>query len=102
MTALARLAPPSSIFVREDLQRVENRLNLAIFHAQAIPEFGDGLRTFLGLGPRVVLTRLKVDAERLRPDFFLYEDEAQIGWMEVELGDPDLGQLKLLSGQVWR
>jgi hypothetical protein len=78
-----------SHFVHEDLSRAENRINVALFGAQAIPEFWSECRGLLGLTSDAYLERVTLRETPARPDFRIIQNGIGHKWLEVELGDRD-------------
>lgn len=82
----------NDIFVREDIAKPENRINLAIFHLQMIEEFHRWFCTKLGLPKEAVI----YPTENLagdRPDFIIKNGQHTLGYIEVELGGENKTQL---------
>jgi hypothetical protein len=86
-------APPPARFVKEDVNKPENRTNLALFGLMLIP----GIRTWL-------LKRLGLPVDSImyppqnvlggRPDFVVVgPNETVEAWIEVELGGENQAQL---------
>ena len=80
-------------FTAENLVRAENRINLTLFAAQAIPEFWGECCKLLGLPENSWLERVVVEGEPLRPDFLVRQGDREVGWIEVELGGRNEAQL---------
>jgi hypothetical protein len=76
-------------FVREDLLKKENRINVALYGAHAIPEFWEPLCALLGIPPGAWLTRVVIDGTGNRPDFILNAEGRTQGCIEVELSEVD-------------
>ena len=85
--------PVPELFINEDVSKPENRTNLALFGVLLVP----GVRAWL-------LERLALPADSIvyppqnvaggRPDFVVVgPDDTVVGWIEVELGGEDQGQL---------
>ena len=80
------------IFVREDIAKPENRVNLALFHLQMDDVFHKWFCEKLGLPNSAVI----YPTENLsgdRPDFIVKVANKIIGYVEVELGDENKSQL---------
>ena len=88
-------APASDpeLFANEHLGRVENRINVAIFGAQAIPVFWERFCDLLKLDRDVWLERVVIDGTSLRPDFLVRRGDEKLCWIEVELGGRNKDQL---------
>jgi len=93
----ASSARANRLFTREDLLKKENRVNVALFGAQGIPEFWKPLCCLLGIPPYAWLTREVVAGTNNRPDFILNGMGPTKGCIEVELGGPNEQQLRCYS-----
>ena len=88
---MASPAPP--LFVREDIAKPENRLNLALFALFNVRAFRRWFLSRLDLPVGAVIYPPQ-NVNRVRPDFVVVDGEQQVlRWIEVELGPPDEGQL---------
>ena len=82
----------NDIFVNEDISKPENRINLAIFHLQMVPEFHHWFLKKLGITDDVIIYPVK-NVDGSRPDFVIKNLQGiKIGYIEVECGT-DLEQL---------
>lgn len=88
-------------FLNEDLSKPENRINVALYGAQAIPEFWAECREHLGLSEDAVLRRVLLAGEQSRPDFQVIEGGKATRWIEAELGGRNVDQLKRYSKAVF-
>lgn len=82
----------NDIFVREDIAKPENRVNLALFHLQMDDTFHTWFCRKLGIPS----TSIIYPTENLtgdRPDFIIKDDDIIIGYIEVELGNENTAQL---------
>lgn len=82
----------NDVFVREDIAKPENRLNLALFHLQMDDNFHKWFCDKLGLPTTAVI----YPTENLsgdRPDFIVKVANNIIGYIEVELGDENKSQI---------
>lgn len=80
------------IFVREDIAKPENRVNLALFHFQMEDDFH---KWFCGK-LSIPISSIIYPTENLygdRPDFIVKNAGKIIGYIEVELGDENKSQL---------
>ncbi len=80
------------IFVREDIAKPENRVNLALFHLQMDNTFHFWFCEKLGIPASSII----YPTENLsgdRPDFIIKNNDEIIGYIEVELGDENTSQL---------
>ncbi len=82
------------VFFREDIDKQENRINLAIFGLMCAKPFRIWLQKSLGLPANAVIYP-RVNVEGFRPDFAVKDadTEAVLAWIEVECGT-DQGQLE--------
>lgn len=80
------------IFVKEDIAKHENRVNLALFHLQMDEDFHKWFCEKLS----IPISSIIYPTENLsgdRPDFIVKNAERIIGYIEVELGDENKSQL---------
>jgi hypothetical protein len=82
------------IFVREDIAKPENRVNLAIFHLQMIEEFHNWFCSKLHISNDSVIYPTE-NLEGDRPDFIIKEGDHIHGYIEVELGGENKSQLAI-------
>nr|MBK7067913.1 hypothetical protein [Deltaproteobacteria bacterium] len=79
----------ADLFVREDLSKLENRINVALFGLLAVAWFHDWLVAPLGFFAAVVIyptTNVVGDQGSIRPDFVVKHAETEeiLAWIEVE------------------
>lgn len=84
-------------FFNEDLSKPENRINVALYGAQAIPAFWEKCREHLKLADDAVLRRVLLAGRQSRPDFQVIEGGRPTRWIEAELGGRNVDQLKRYS-----
>lgn len=80
------------IFVREDIAKPENRLNLALFHLQ----MDEGFHKWFCEKLKIPVSSIIYPTENLlgdRPDLIVKNADRTIGLIEVELGDENKSQL---------
>jgi hypothetical protein len=80
------------IFVKEDIAKPENRINLALFHIQ----MDEGFHKWFCEELRLPVSAIIYPTENLsgdRPDFIVKDADRIIGYIEVELGDENKSQL---------
>ena len=85
--------PAPDLFVREDVAKPENRVNLALFSLMLVPSFREWFLKRLKLDPqaRVYPPRNQPGG---RPDFVVVApDGSVLAWIEVELGGENSAQL---------
>jgi len=80
------------IFVREDIAKPENRINLAIFHLQMNERFHNWFCGKLSIPASSLIYPTKNLAGD-RPDLVIKNNGALLGYIEVELGDENHSQL---------
>lgn len=80
------------IFVREDIAKPENRINLAIFHLQMNESFHQWFCSKLGIPISSLIYPTK-NLSGDRPDLAVKNDGVLLGYIEVELGDENQPQL---------
>jgi hypothetical protein len=81
-----------NIFVKEDIAKPENRVNLAIFHLQMISEFHNWFCCKLHISKdSVIFPTENLNGDR--PDFIIKEGDHIHGYIEVELGGENISQL---------
>jgi len=86
-------APAPEVFVNEDISKLENRINLALFNLMLIPEIRKWLLSELKLPVDCIVYPPKNNAAG-RPDFVVVDSSDQIaGWIEVEQGGENTQQL---------
>jgi len=86
--------PAPEVFVNEDISKLENRINLALFNLMLIPEIREWLLLELKLPIDSIVYPPKNNAAG-RPDFVVVDSTGQIaGWIEVEQGGENTQQLK--------
>ncbi len=85
---------PDKPFVREQLNRLENRINVTIFGAQAIPAFWRRFCGLMSFDKYTWLNRIVAAGASRRPDFLVMVGDERRYWLEVELGDRDGDQEK--------
>ncbi len=79
----------ADLFVREDLSKLENRINVALFGLLAVARFHEWLVGRLGFFAAVVIyptTNVVGDQGSIRPDFVVKHAETEeiLAWIEVE------------------
>lgn len=90
---MASITPQPQIFIREDLSKPENRVNLAIFNVMAISVIREWFLEALDFPSNSIIYPPK-NVGVIRPDFVVVgPDGTVIGWIEVELGAADKAQL---------
>ncbi len=80
------------IFVREDIAKPENRVNLALFHLQ----MDEGFHKWFCEKLQLPVSAIIYPTENLsgdRPDLIVKDADRTIGYIEVELGDENKSQL---------
>jgi len=80
------------IFVREDIAKPENRVNLALFHLQ----MDEGFHKWFCEELQLPVSAIIYPTENLsgdRPDLIVKDADRTIGYIEVELGDENKSQL---------
>ncbi len=80
------------IFVREDIAKPENRVNLALFHLQ----MDEGFHKWFCEELQLPVSAIIYPTENLsgdRPDLIVKDGDKTIGYIEVELGDENKSQL---------
>jgi hypothetical protein len=87
-------------FVREDLEKPENRVNLALFGCLCIEAFRDRVLEYLDLSRAAVLRRRSFDGTSERPDFEVIMAQKPAAVIEVELGGRNEDQLRRY-GRHW-
>ena len=80
------------IFVREDIAKPENRVNLAIFHLQMDDNFHKWFCNKLNI-PETSTIYPTENLAGDRPDYIIRNGKKTIGYVEVELGDENKSQL---------
>jgi hypothetical protein len=80
------------IFVKEDISKPENRVNLALFHLQADENFHRWFCDKLGIPASSVIYPIR-NSEGNRPDYAVKNNGEIIGYVEVELGDENRSQI---------
>ena len=80
------------IFVREDIAKPENRVNLALFHLQMDNNFHKWFCTKLNI-PKTSIIYPTENLSGDRPDYVIRNAKKTIGYVEVELGDENKSQL---------
>jgi len=80
------------IFVREDIAKPENRVNLALFHFQMDDSFHKWFCAKLNI-PETSTIYPTENLSGDRPDYIIRNDDEIIGYVEVELGDENKSQL---------
>lgn len=83
----------AALFANENLARAENRINVAIFGAQAIPAFWLEFASLIQIPIDAWMERIVLDQTSLRPDFLVKQDDRDFCWIEVELGSRNEAQL---------
>lgn len=81
----------SDLFVREDISKPENRINLTMFHLLMIDDFRDWFYLKLNLDPSSVIYPV-TNSGGNRPDMIIKNDSKIIGCIEVELGSENVSQ----------
>ncbi len=88
------ITPPPQIFVREDLSKPENRVNLALFNVMTISVIREWFLKALKF-PQNSIIYPPENVGGIRPDFVVVgPDDTVVGWIEVELGVEDMAQIK--------
>lgn len=82
----------NDIFVNEDISKPENRVNLALFHLQMIPEFHDWFCDKLKISTASIIYPVQ-NVGSGRPDYVVKIGNNTIGYIEVELGGENASQL---------
>lgn len=80
------------IFVREDIAKPENRVNLALFHLQMNEAFHHWFCSKLGIPLSSLIYPIK-NLSGDRPDLAIKNNGTLLGYIEVELGDENQPQL---------
>src|ERR1035437_2697810 len=87
-----------NIFVKEDIAKPENRVNLAIFHLQMVDEFHNWFCNKLNISNEAIIFPTEnLDGDR--PDFIIKEENHIHGYIEVELGGENKFQLSSYRGK---
>lgn len=84
------------IFVREDISKPENRVNLAIFHLLMIDEFKSWFCRKLNIDKSSLIYPV-MNSGGNRPDLIIKNDNKIIGCIEVELGTENTSQIHAYS-----
>lgn len=87
------LAPDVQLFVREDVSKAENRVNLALLNILMVPAFRHWLLGRLGLPPDCVMYPPQ-NVRGLRPDLVAVDAGGEVkAWIEIELAGENSAQL---------
>jgi hypothetical protein len=84
--------PEPGVFVKEDISKHENRVNLALLNTLMVPAFRHWLLGRLGFPPDCVIYPPQ-NIGSSRPDLVVVRNGVVKGWIEIELGGEDAGQL---------
>jgi hypothetical protein len=88
-------SPAPELFINEDVSKLENRINLALFNLMLIPEIREWLLSELGFPTDSIMYPPKNNAAG-RPDFVVVDNtDNVVGWVEVEQGTENIEQLKI-------
>jgi len=79
------------MFVREDISKPENRINLAIFHLLMIDEFREWVFNKLNIDVNSTVYPV-TNSGGNRPDMIIKNGEKVIGCIEVEIGNENVSQ----------
>ncbi|HEY1296211.1 MAG TPA: hypothetical protein VGJ60_24295 [Chloroflexota bacterium] len=86
--------PAPDLFVREDVSKPENRVNLALFSLMLVPRFREWFLERLGLDTGACVYPPQ-NQPGGRPDFVVVgPDSSVLAWIEVELGGENTAQLR--------
>jgi hypothetical protein len=92
-SADAGVAPPPALFVREDTDKRENRLNLSLFALLNVPSFRDWFLDRLEL-PSGSVVYPPQNVAVGRPDLVVVDATGRMAaWVEVELGAENAAQM---------
>ena len=81
----------NDMFVREDISKPENRINLAIFHLLMIDEFREWIFNKLNIDVNSTVYPV-TNSGGNRPDMIIKNGEKVIGCIEVEIGNENVSQ----------
>lgn len=87
----------NDMFVKEDISKPENRINLAIFHLQMYENFHDWFMAKLNLKKEFIVYPMKNDLG-VRPDYIIKNGHQIVGYAEVECGQ-NVSQLECFKGK---
>jgi len=84
------------LFVREDISKPENRINLAIFHLMMVDEFREWFYRKLNIDRSSVIYPV-TNSGGNRPDMIIKNGSKTTGCIEVELGSENVSQTQTYS-----